>query len=105
MVRPRWLGAIEHQLYAVPFVNLRIGSEDSGAGRSGPGDGDADAFRRRLWNSTMDGQYPTFANTGTSGAGKAARRCEVSGLARGEADVALVWLLCRNALLGTGALL
>ena len=64
------LGAIEHQLYTVPFVNLRIGSEDSGAGRSGPGDGDADAFRRRLWNSTMDGQYPTFANTGTSGAGK-----------------------------------
>jgi hypothetical protein len=64
------LGAIEHQLDAVPFVNLRFGAEDSGAGHSGPGDGDADVFRRRLWNSTMDGQYPTFANAGTSGAGK-----------------------------------
>jgi hypothetical protein len=65
------LGTIEHQLYAVPFVNLRFGSEDSGAGRGGPGDGDAGAFRRRLWNSTMDGQSPTFANTGTSGVGQA----------------------------------
>ncbi len=64
------LGSIEHQLYAVPFVNLRFASEDSGAGRSGPQDVDTDAFRRRLWNSTMDGQYPTFSNTGTSGAGK-----------------------------------
>jgi hypothetical protein len=26
---------------------------------------DADSFRRKLWNSTMDGQYPTFGNTGT----------------------------------------
>jgi hypothetical protein len=58
------LGAVEHQLYAVPFLNLRFGCEDSGAG-----DMNADAFRRRLWNSTMNGQYPTFCNTGTSGAG------------------------------------
>jgi hypothetical protein len=64
------LGAVEHQLYAAPFVNLRFASEDSGAGRGGPGDVDADAFRRRLWNSTMDGQWPTFSNTGTSGSGK-----------------------------------
>ncbi len=64
------LGSIEHQLDAVPFVNLRFASEDSGAGRADPQDVDTDAFRRRLWNSTMDGQYPTFSNTGTSGTGK-----------------------------------
>jgi hypothetical protein len=44
------LGAIEHQLYAVPFVNQGLGRE---------GDIDADTFRHRLWNATMDGQYVT----------------------------------------------
>jgi len=58
------VGAIEHQLYAVPFVNLDLGREDSGAGKSGPNDLDATAFRRRLWNATMNGQYVTYANTG-----------------------------------------
>jgi hypothetical protein len=58
------VGAVEHQLYAVPFVNLEFAREDSGAGKSGPHDLDADAFRHRLWNATMDGQYPTYANTG-----------------------------------------
>ena len=61
------LGAIEHQLYPVAFVNLEFGAEDSGSGKSGPGDVDTDAFRRRLWNAAMNGQYPTFANTGTMG--------------------------------------
>jgi hypothetical protein len=61
------VGAIEHQLYPFPFVNVGLAAEDSGAGRSRPEDGDADSFRKRLWNSTMNGQYPTFANTGTSG--------------------------------------
>ena len=42
------VGAIEHQLYPVPFVNL-----SPGAGL------DADAFRHRVWNAFMDGQYPT----------------------------------------------
>jgi hypothetical protein len=60
-------GAIEHQLYAVPFVNLGFAQEDSGAGKSRPGDVDTDTFRKRLWNSSMNGQYPTFANTGTRG--------------------------------------
>jgi hypothetical protein len=60
-------GAIEHQLYAVPFVSLGFAQEDSGAGRSREGDVDTDAFRKRLWNTTMNGQYPTFANTGTRG--------------------------------------
>ena len=59
------VGAIEHQLYAVPFVNLNFGREDSGAGKPGPNDLDAAQFRRRLWNATMDGQYVTYANTGT----------------------------------------
>jgi Domain of unknown function (DUF5060)/Protein of unknown function (DUF4038) len=61
------LGAIEHQLYGMPFVNSEPGCEDSGAGRSGPRDVDSDTFRHNLWNATMDGQYPTFCNTGTSG--------------------------------------
>jgi len=58
------VGAVEHQLYPVPFVNLKFAREDSGAGKSGPNDLDAAGFRRRLWNATMDGQYVTYANTG-----------------------------------------
>jgi hypothetical protein len=45
------VGAIEHQLFPVPFVNLDFGREGS----------DPAAFRKRLWNVTMDGQYPTYA--------------------------------------------
>jgi hypothetical protein len=64
------LGAIEHQLYAVPFVNTEFAYEDSGAGRSHPHHVESDVFRRRLWNSTMNGQYVTFGNTGTYGGRK-----------------------------------
>ena len=59
------VGAIEHQLYGVPSVNLDCGREDSGAGKSAPGDVDAAGLRKRLWNATMNGQSPTYANTGT----------------------------------------
>ncbi len=59
------LGSIEHQLYPAPFVQLRPAYEDSGAGKAHPQHVDFDTFRKRLWNSTMDGQYPTFGNTGT----------------------------------------
>ncbi|HLK48403.1 MAG TPA: DUF5060 domain-containing protein [Bryobacteraceae bacterium] len=59
------VGAVEHQLYAVPFVNLEFAREDSGAGKSGPNDADTATFRHRLWNATMDGQYVTYANTGS----------------------------------------
>ncbi len=59
------IGAIEHQLYGVPFVNLDFGREDSGAGKTGANDLDAAAFRKRVWNATMDGQAPTYANTGS----------------------------------------
>ncbi len=45
------VGAIEHQLYATPFVNQGVGGADSAA------------LRRNLWNATMDGQYPTLAAT------------------------------------------
>ena len=58
------VGTIEHQLYPVPFVNLNVGREDSGAGKSGTDDVDAATLRRRLWNATMDGQYVTYTNTG-----------------------------------------
>ena len=47
------LGAIEHQLFPAACVNLNLGAEDA----------DVDAFRHRLWNAAMDGQYPTFATT------------------------------------------
>jgi hypothetical protein len=50
------VGAVEHQLYAVPFVNLNLGREG--------GDVDAAGLRRRLWNATMDGQYVTYAASG-----------------------------------------
>ena len=59
------VGAVEHQLYPVPFVSLNVGREDSGAGKSGPDDVDAATFRHRLWNATMDGQSVTYANTGS----------------------------------------
>jgi Protein of unknown function (DUF4038)/Domain of unknown function (DUF5060) len=60
---------IEHQLFARPFVNLKFAGEDSGAGKSAADDVSSDAFRHHLWNSTMDGDYPTYFNTGTAGAG------------------------------------
>jgi len=56
------LASIEHQLHAAPFVNVGFAVEDSGAGNTS-----ADVFRKRLWNSTMSGQYPTFANTDVYG--------------------------------------
>jgi len=58
------LGAVEHQLFPVPFVNLDFAREDSGAGKKAPNDVDAAEFRRRLWNSSMNGQYPSYSNTG-----------------------------------------
>jgi hypothetical protein len=61
--------AIEHQLFPTPFVNLKFAGEDSGAGKSQPDDVDRNAFRHRLWNAAMDGDYPTYFNSGTAGAG------------------------------------
>lgn len=65
------LGAIEHQLYAMPAVNAEFAYEDSGAGKTHKHHVDSNTFRKRLWNATMNGQYPTFGNTGTYGAGAA----------------------------------
>lgn len=64
------LGAIEHQLFAVPFVNAEFAYENSGAGASHPHHVASDEFRHRLWNSFMNGQYPTYGNTGTYGGSK-----------------------------------
>lgn len=61
------LFAIEHQLYPVAFVNAGFGSEDSGAGKTQPGDVDTDTFRKRMWNAAINGQSISFANTGTDG--------------------------------------
>src|SRR5437773_1207600 len=44
------VGAIEHQLYPVPFVNMAFAGKPSATG---------DAFRYRLWNATTNGQYVT----------------------------------------------
>ncbi|HYP13600.1 MAG TPA: DUF4038 domain-containing protein, partial [Bryobacteraceae bacterium] len=66
------LGAIEHQLHALPAVNAGFAFEDSGAGKTDPHHVDSDTFRRRLWNATMNGQYPVFGNTGTYGSTKLA---------------------------------
>ena len=57
--------SVEHQLFGVPFVNFSLGREDSGAGKRGAEDVDAAAYRKRLWNATMDGQYLTYSNTGS----------------------------------------
>jgi len=56
------LGSIEHQLHAAPFVNVGFAVEDSAAGEPS-----ADVLRKRLWDSAMSGQYPTFANAGVYG--------------------------------------
>jgi len=53
------VGAIEHQLYQVPGVN-----QLAAAGGEG---GDA-AFRHRLWNATVNGQYPDAALAGPAAA-------------------------------------
>jgi len=44
------VGAIEHQLYPVPFVHARTSKNDR------------DASRRLLWNHTMNGEYVTYGN-------------------------------------------
>ena len=64
------LGVIENQIFRVPFVNSEFGYEDSGAGRTHPHHVDSETFRKRLWNATMNGQSPTFGNTGTYGGRK-----------------------------------
>jgi hypothetical protein len=64
------LGSIERQLYGLPQVNAEFAYEDSGAGRSHDHHVDSETFRHRLWNATVDGEYPTFGNTGTYGGAK-----------------------------------
>jgi hypothetical protein len=53
------VGAIEHQLYPVPFVNMAFAGKPSATGAE---------FRRRLWNAAMNGQYVTSAGTDQAGA-------------------------------------
>ncbi|MBM3764426.1 MAG: DUF4038 domain-containing protein [Acidobacteria bacterium] len=61
------LNAIERQIFTKPFVNSEFGYENSGAGKSHDHHVASDEFRKRLWRSAMNGQYPTFGNTGTYG--------------------------------------
>ncbi|HET9318668.1 MAG TPA: DUF5060 domain-containing protein [Bryobacteraceae bacterium] len=53
------VGAIEHQLYPVPFVNMAFAGKPSVKGSE---------FRRRLWNAAMNGQYVTAAGVDDAGA-------------------------------------
>jgi len=55
------IGAVEHQFYAYPFVNTDLGYEEIGESPN--------SFTRRLWNATMNGQYPTYGHKGISGTG------------------------------------
>jgi len=59
------VGAIEHQLYPVPFVNLGAAGANAPEAKESL---DAAALRRRLWNATMDGQYPTYAGGSSAAA-------------------------------------
>ena len=52
------LGAIEHQLYPVPFVNMAFAGKATDPG----------AFRHRLWNAAMDGDYVTAAGADAAAA-------------------------------------
>ena len=52
------VGAIEHQLYQVPAVNHLA-------------EADAAVLRHRLWEATMNGQYPECAGAGAPAAAKA----------------------------------
>lgn len=63
------LGAIEHQLFPAAFVNLNFGVEKTSA-EAVAGSLDEAGFRRRLWNSTMNGQYPTYSSTATIADGR-----------------------------------
>jgi hypothetical protein len=53
------VGAIEHQLYPVPFVNMAFAGKPSARGAE---------FRNRLWNAAMNGQYVTAAGVDDEGA-------------------------------------
>ena len=60
-------------------INTGFGSEDSGAGHTGANAVDSETFRHRLWNATMNGQHPTYANTGTAAGAIAAKFLEAPG--------------------------
>ncbi|MBI3208472.1 MAG: DUF5060 domain-containing protein [Candidatus Solibacter usitatus] len=51
------VGAIEHQIFPAPFVNAGFASETAAG---------AEAFRKRLWNASMNGEYPVAALDGGS---------------------------------------
>jgi len=53
------VGAIEYQLYPVPFVNMAFAGKPSAKGAE---------FRNRLWNAAMNGQYVTAAGVDDEGA-------------------------------------
>ncbi|HVP48282.1 MAG TPA: DUF5060 domain-containing protein [Bryobacteraceae bacterium] len=53
------VGAIEHQLYPAPFVNMAFAGKAAAA---------PEAFRHRLWNAAMDGDYVCAAGADDAGA-------------------------------------
>ena len=91
------VGAIEHQLYAVPFVNLDCGREDSGAGKTGPETWTPPPSASACGTPPWTGISVTYANTGTG---------RSTPIPRAPKSMT-VWFdfFSRHALLGTGALL
>ncbi len=73
------IGAIEHQVFGVPFVNLDCGREDSGAGKTSPGDVDTASLRKRLWNATMNGPIDHLCQYGHGRAVRKFARCKADG--------------------------
>jgi len=61
------VGAIEHQLYPVPFVTVAPATDRPSRILS---PANPAAFRSRLWNATMNGQYPTADTTANSDAAR-----------------------------------
>jgi hypothetical protein len=61
------IGSVEKQVFGAPLINAEFAYENSGAGATHQHHVDSETFRRRLWHATMNGQYPTFGNTGTYG--------------------------------------
>jgi len=70
------VGSIEHQLYQAPGIGL----DSTGEAGPRPANGDTNAtpptnnadatdLRHRLWSTTMNGQYPTYASTNASSPG------------------------------------
>ena len=70
------LATVEHEMHPAPFVNIEVGVESAGSANGSTAGStaqsrfvDSSTLRHRIWNAAIRGQYVTFANAGTWGAG------------------------------------